>query len=373
MRLPSGFTNCYSGAMSDAVRRHYELYPYPHYPLLASVRRCDTYATNGVALWSRFNGELPQGKARNILIAGCGSFAPYPFAIANPNAQVTALDLSEKSLKRARLHCLLHGVRSVEFVAGDLCAPEVSPGPYGIIDAYGVLHHLKDPLAGLLALKGRLCEGGIVRVMVYSRYTRREEESIRRALRLLRVSDPAVVLQMVKRSKPESRLRRFFEESDEVSFRSGLADALLNPQVQTFRIDPFLELVAKSGLEPLLFAHPGALAEVPLEVERIRALERQRQSPGNFVVYLGHKVRGPASLERAFFQLNPCLLEAVSGFKWGPVDIPGRLGQVNEPLNFLKRRFLHRFKRPVPAHKLSSTELTWAQAYWEKLFLMRYL
>ena len=109
--------------MPDRVRRHYELYPYPKYPLLASVRRYDTYAGNLAALWSRFNGELPPPAARRLLIAGCGSFAPYPFSLANPATAVTALDLSAQSLRRARLHCLLHGVGGVEFTAGDLCDP----------------------------------------------------------------------------------------------------------------------------------------------------------------------------------------------------------------------------------------------------------
>lgn len=77
--------------MSDSVRRHYELYPYPKYPLLASVRRCDAYAGNLAALWSRFNGELPPQAAQRILIAGCGSFAPYPFALANPGVPILSL------------------------------------------------------------------------------------------------------------------------------------------------------------------------------------------------------------------------------------------------------------------------------------------
>ena len=142
--------------MPNSVRRHYELYPYPDYPLLASVRRCDSYANNLPALWSRFNGELPPHAAQRILIAGCGSFAPYPFALANPGTRITALDLSHKSLKRARLHCLLHGITGVEFLAGDLRDAEVATGPSGLIDAYGVLHHLEDPLAGLRALASRL-------------------------------------------------------------------------------------------------------------------------------------------------------------------------------------------------------------------------
>src|SRR4051812_40030039 len=106
--------------MTDPVRQHYELYPYPHYPLLASIRACDTYALNLAALWARFNGRLPAPEANRILIAGCGSFSPYPFSVANPQAEITALDLSQKSLGRAKLHCLLHGRGNVLYCQGDL-------------------------------------------------------------------------------------------------------------------------------------------------------------------------------------------------------------------------------------------------------------
>jgi len=258
--------------MSDMVRQHYELYPYPHYPLLAAIRRCDTYVLNLTALWTRFNGVLPPWTAKRILIAGCGSFAPYPFSLANPDADITALDLSSRNIRRARLHCLLHGNRNITFRHGDLLDHSSTEDTFGLIDAYGVLHHLQDPLAGLKALAARLSEGGILRVMLYSRYARREEESIRRAFRLLGVSDPATAKRIIERSKPGSRLRRFVEASHETTFDAGLADALLHPRVHTYRIDGFMELVRQSGLEPLLFAHDGALDDVNREVERIRRM-----------------------------------------------------------------------------------------------------
>lgn len=357
--------------MPDPVRRHYELYPYPDYPLLASVRRCDTYANNLEALWSRFNGETPPASLNRILIAGCGSFAPYPFALANPGTQLTALDLSAKSLRRARLHCLLHGITGVDFMAGDLLDRRLASGPFGFIDAYGVLHHLAEPLEGLKALAARLGEGGILRVMVYSRYTRREEDSIRRALRLLKVKTPEQVRALVARSLKGSRLKSFFEESDEVSGRSGLADALLHPCVTSYRIDGLMEMVQEGGLTPLLFGHRGALADVEAEVERIRGMEREKQSPGNFVLYLGKGVKGPSREGAGSFRLNPCLAKAVSALRVAPVQIPGRLGHPVPPLDRELRSFLRRFRDPVPASCLTEAELDRAHRLADQLLLIR--
>jgi SAM-dependent methyltransferase len=358
--------------MSDSVRTHYELYPYPHYPLLASVRRCDTYASNLTALWSRFNGELPTREAARILIAGCGSFAPYPFALSNPSTQITALDLSERSLRRARLHCLLHGVRGVDFRAGDLRDPQAIQGDFGMIDAYGVLHHLEDPLAGLRSLAARLVPGGILRVMVYSSYARREEESIRRALRLMKIRDPKAVRGLMTRAAPNSRLRRFTDASDEVSQRSGLADALLHPLVRTYRIDTFMDLVHNSSLEPLLFAHHGALPDVDQEIMRIRRMEQGRRSPGNFVIYLGRQTQGRAPDEDdSRLLLNPCLAGITSPFQFGSIDCPARLGHKNPPLDAAARRFLGRFRHPVRMGNLSAADRRTAALYCDALFLLR--
>ena len=262
--------------MSDTVQRHYEKYPYPHYPLLASLRRCDTYALNLQSLWIFSNGTLPPPGARTILVAGCGTFAPYPFALANQDCTVTALDLSQKSLKRARMHCLLHGRRNLRYVTGDLINRSVATGPFGLIDAYGVLHHLKDPLDGLRALEQRLMPGGIMRLMLYSRSARREKESIRHALRLLGVTSVQSVRDMVQRAPAGSRLRSFFETSDEVTDDAGLADALLHPCARTYRIDEVLHLLREAGLKVLRYAHSGALPDIKLEENRLRNLEREQ-------------------------------------------------------------------------------------------------
>lgn len=359
--------------MSDPVRRHYELYPYPSYPLLASVRRCDTYALNLTALWIRFNGELPPAIAKRILIAGCGSFAPYPFALSNPDVDICALDLSSRSLKRARLHCLLHGKRNLTFQCGDLLEPASVSSTYGLVDAFGVLHHLEDPLTGLKALAAQLVDGGILRIMLYSRYARRSEESIRRAFRLLGISDPARARKILLDSKPGSRLRRFLDTSWEVGTGAGLADALLHPCVLTYRIDELMALVGRSGLEPLMFAHDNALPDIDQEIERIRRLEACKESPGNFVLYLGRNVKGPFLDERrGFLVLNPCLRSALGTMRLGTLHIPQRLGNPNPSLGRQERSFLRRFTHPVPCDSLSLQDLNVAAKYKQSLFLLHY-
>lgn len=359
--------------MFNPVQKHYESYPYPDYPLLASVRRCDTYALNLETLWGRFNRRLPPPEAKRILIAGCGTFAPYPCAIANPDVPIIALDLSEKSLRRARLHCILHGRRNVIFRCGDLSDQAAYEGDFGLIDSYGVLHHLENPLAGLKNLERRLVPGGILRIMLYSRYARREEESIRRAFRVLGINTPVAARHILNKAAAGSRLTKYLATSDEADSVSGLADALLHPRVHTYRIEELLEMISQTELELLMFAHRDAVEDPAEEIVRLKSLEKTRQSPGNFVLYLRKSFPMPASKYKdKVIMLNPCLMSSVNRFKIGLVKIPARIGIDNPSLTYRDRSFLRQFVVPVRSRELSREDSEKVAVYKRLLHLVEF-
>lgn len=351
---------------------HYERHPYPHYPLLASIRFCDSYAVNLTALWARFNGELLAGREGRILLAGCGAFSPYTMSVANPAAEITGVDLSRRNLRRARAHCLVHGHFKARLLQGDFLDPAMAPGPYHYIEAFGVLHHLDDPAAGLQALEQRLVPGGIIRVMVYGRYIRQQTESIRRALRLLRITDLPTLKRLIRRAPRGSRLRSYVENLWEARTDSGLADLFLNPNVKTYRIDEFLEMVSHTGLQPLLFAHQGALSDPEQEIERLRGLEQQRDGGDNIICYLGHDCKGEAaSSARSLLLLNPALKDAVSPLTLSAQPPMDRLGHDNAPLDRRARSFLRRFRQPLDEGRLSADERRQAATYLKELYLVR--
>ena len=359
--------------MTDEIRRHYERYPYPRYPLLASVRPCDTYALNLDSLFARFNGTLPPSAARRILLAGCGSFSPYPTSLANPGVPITALDLSRANLRRARLHTLLHGRFGIGWERGDLLDPAVAAGEYGFIDCFGVLHHLAEPLAGLRALERRLAPAGILRIMVYSRGARRGAESVRKALRLLGVKDIPTVKRLLRRADRGSRLGSYVGSAPELSFDSGIADAFLHPRARTYRIDELMALVGETSLQPLLFAHHGALPDVRAEVERLRRIEREGGDEPNFVLYLGRETAGGCGLASdASLMLNPALRFYVRRWRIARDVIPPRLGRPNPELGFAQKRFLRRFLRPVRVSDLSPAERERALAFLDLLILVSF-
>jgi SAM-dependent methyltransferase len=292
-------------------------------------------------------------------------------SVANPWAKVTALDLAGSNLRRARLHCLLHGRNKVQFLQGDLLDPTVAPGSFHFIDSFGVLHHLDDPSAGLLALERRLIPGGILRLMVYGRYARREAESIRRGVKLLGIDNLSKLKQLLCRAKPESRIRSYVDNSWEARSDSGLADLFLHPCVHTYRIDEFLAMVSQSRLKPLLFAHASALSDPSAEIERLRELDRRRETPTNIICYLGLDTRGQCLPDGdSLFCLNPCLGTTVSHFHPRPVEIAPRLGIENPLLDSTACRFLRRFRTAKPASIFSADDLLIARSYLDALFLV---
>lgn len=354
------------------VPAHYERHPYPHYPLFASIRRVDTYAMNLTALWARFNGVMLPEEEGRILLSGCGAFAPYPTSLSNPRARITGVDLAVHNLRRALLHCVLHRRFNVNLLQGDFLEPSVTPGPYHFIEAFGVLHHLDDPLEGMRALERRLFPGGILRVMVYGRYARQQSESVRRAFRVLGIKDLAGIRRMLRSASPDSRFRRHVESLWEAKNDSGLADLFLHPNVKTYRIDEFIELVSQTGLKPLMFTHTDAVEDPELEIERMRKLDRRRETCSNIICYLGKDCTGPAvPSENSILLLNPALRKAVSIFRIGSPVPMDRLGHENIPLDLKARNFLRRFKNGLKEVSLSAEEKEIAGSYLRDLFLVR--
>lgn len=370
-----------SPAPDDPVRAHYERHAYPRYPLFASVPPEDTYALSVADLWPFFRGtSIPAGS--RLLVAGCGAFSPYPFAVANPNVPVVALDLSDANLARANRHLRFHGVASrVTLLRGDLLDPVVAPGPFAMIDAWGVLHHLADPAAGWRALASRLAPGGLLRVMVYSDGMRGETEAVRRALRFIGVRDVRSVRRMIKAASSHSRFREVVDEIPDLDRDEELADALLHPRSRTYSIDALLAEATAAGFAPMRFLHAGAMPGTDDEVGRLRTLERQGRETPNFAAFFGlvaerscfreSETKGEPSIAGNWsIRLNGTLRRAVSPLRLRDVLIPTRFTVPVPPLDRADRAFLRRFVTPVPEITLSLDDLHRAKQYLDALILV---
>ncbi|MBK8534368.1 MAG: class I SAM-dependent methyltransferase [Candidatus Competibacteraceae bacterium] len=370
-----------SARIQQAVKMHYEKYVYPRFPLLSSVRRCDTYALNLDSLWARFNGKkLPSGD-KKILLAGSGSFSPYPTAVANKEAKITALDLSGENLKRARLHTLIHRCFNVDFIEGDIIEAHQFLGGdrFQFIDCYGVLHHIPDAVSALNSIHAMLKTGGLLRIMVYSKYARRPAQSIRTAMKILDINEISELKKIYKKARDGSRFKEYLDSTYESKFDSGLADMFLHPYAKTYTINELLELLNATDFEPLLFIHHGALPEVKAEIERVGDMENKNELSTNFILFAGRKQDVVMRLEwetiknhqDTVISLNPIIMNSLALLPLIPLKPESKLGFENPPINFRGKRLLSKFKKPVKKSSIKyHDDWEWIEQYLKAMFLI---
>jgi SAM-dependent methyltransferase len=116
--------------------------------------------------------QFDRWQGKRVLEIGCG-IGTDTINFARNGAQVTAVDLSEKSLELARGRSIVYGVQDrVGFISGN--AEELSRfvpvEPYDLIYSFGVIHHTPRPELVLRQLRQYARVGTTLKIMVYHRY-----------------------------------------------------------------------------------------------------------------------------------------------------------------------------------------------------------
>jgi 2-polyprenyl-3-methyl-5-hydroxy-6-metoxy-1,4-benzoquinol methylase len=113
--------------------------------------------------------EFERWRGKRVLEIGCGigtdtvNFARY-------GAQVTSLDLSERSLEIAQRRVEVYGLeKQVKFYCGNAeeLASLVPVEPYDLIYSFGVIHHTPHPEAVLGQVRQYARPGSTIKIMVY--------------------------------------------------------------------------------------------------------------------------------------------------------------------------------------------------------------
>lgn len=235
------------------VKKQYELWPYPQMPLWPRLHRESLWQINYDWI-SRKLGQTPEPQPR-IWIAGCGTFQPYTFSRANPNAEILATDLSEASLKRARLRCSVHGIKNVRFQSIDLSKSETFPeGKFDFIECYGVLMSLPDPERVLQELSKRLKPNGILRIMVYTHYGRQRIFQIQKIAKLLGLGPydkkhPRVLKNLMLQLPESHPLKSTFFDYPDAKNLPGIVDGFLHASDQGFTGERIGRALDSAGLQ----------------------------------------------------------------------------------------------------------------------------
>ena len=243
-----------SADRAAAVRAFYESHPYPA-PLASLDRGLDRYRdprrrrAQSLMLWPL---EKPR-PTRRILIAGCGTSQAARYALSEPDARVTAIDVSETSLRHTRNLQKKHGVRNLRLHQLAIERVEELGRTFDQIVCTGVLHHLSDPDAGLRSLRNVLAVSGAIHIMVYAPYGRAGVYMMQDYCRLLGIGvgdqelrDLGLTLQALPADHP---IARILKRAKDFAQADALADALLNPQDRAYSVPQLYDWLDRCGLK----------------------------------------------------------------------------------------------------------------------------
>ncbi len=239
---------------ADAVRAFYEAHPYPA-PVESLEKRLDRYRdprrrrAQSLLLWPL---EKPRAD-RTILIAGCGTAQAARHALMEPDARVTAIDISETSLRHTRDLQQKHDLRNLHLHRLQIERAQDLGETFDEIICTGVLHHLSDPDAGLRSLRNVLAVNGAMHIMVYAPYGRAGIYMMQDYCRILGIGVADAELrdlgETVQSLPVDHPIARVVRHAKDFAQPGALADALLNPQELAYSVPQLYDWLERCGLK----------------------------------------------------------------------------------------------------------------------------
>jgi 2-polyprenyl-3-methyl-5-hydroxy-6-metoxy-1,4-benzoquinol methylase len=117
--------------------------------------------------------DFKRWQGKRVLEIGCG-LGTDTINFARHGAQVTAVDLTEKSLELARQRARVYGlegrIRFVQANAEELSST-VPVEPYDLVYSFGVIHHTPHPGRVLNEIRKYVTRESTVKIMVYNRWS----------------------------------------------------------------------------------------------------------------------------------------------------------------------------------------------------------
>lgn len=307
-------------AMTEALRAQYEALPYPPRDPADEDRRLITGSPSHLDQLNHyvFGGRLDFSAPFRVLVAGGGTgdatvMLAQQARDAGLAAEITQLDLSEASLAVAEARVKRRGLTGVRFRHGSLLDLDGAER-YDYVDCCGVLHHLKDPAAGLSALASVLAPGGGIGLMVYGEYGRTGVYPLQEALRTLTKGAPedekiALAHRLLRHLPPGAWLRRNPLLADHLTSDAGLYDLLLHSCDRAYTVPGLASLAERCGLaltalvEPALY-DPASHVSDPKLLKRLDGLSWLERAAwtervaGTLTKHIAYAVR-PWDAERA--------------------------------------------------------------------------
>ena len=340
-----------SDAATPVVSAFYDRFPFPGDPLQDGPPPGYNWRWCHRSVLASVHGVIPTGQEQlRILDAGCGTGVSTDYLChLNPGADVVGVDISDgalavaqERLKRSGARQAVRSLRQEQRSLLDLG----DETPFDYINSVGVLHHLREPEAGLAALAQLLAPQGLLHLFLYADAGRWEIHRTQKALTLLQAGTGGDGLRLGRElfeTLPESnRLRRQHEQRWAVDCApdANFADMYLHPQETSYNLERLFAFIETAGLQFAGFSNPEVWDPARLLqgelLERAQALPTLQQwtlieqldpDISHFEFFLSEapvvtSVRTDAELAAARGLRQPCL--------WGEPD--PILGRNMEPI-----------------------------------------
>jgi len=238
---------------SEKVHTFYETRPYPA-PLTSLDEHRDLYRhpDRRRALFHLLWPAEPMRGGQEILVAGCGTSQAARYALREPDARITAIDISETSLRHTRDLQRKYDLQNLELHQLPIENVKALGRVFDHIVCTGVLHHLPDPDLGLRALRDVLSPQGAMHLMVYAAYGRAGIYMLQEYCRLLRISDSEKDLRdlgaTLEALPADHPLGRAMRAAMDFHHPDALADALLHPLDRAYTVPQLYAWLERGGM-----------------------------------------------------------------------------------------------------------------------------
>jgi SAM-dependent methyltransferase len=242
-------------AVSRNVQAMYEESPFPrwHQPILGTP----------LTLPVRLRAALPlqaipamDAGRLDVLVAGCGTGLHAILAATSyQDVRVQAIDLSRTSLAYARRKAGELGIANVDFAQADILRIGGLDRRFDVIESFGVLHHLRDPAAGLAQLVRLLKPEGYMMLGLYSELGRRDVVAARELIARLGYSDSPDDVRRFRNEvwHHDPALAARLARSSAFHALSDLRDLVFHRQEHRYTPQQLRALIDGAGLEFLGF------------------------------------------------------------------------------------------------------------------------
>ena len=241
--------------VSQRVRQQYEENPYPRWANAPGPGEPVTLANYLHAIMpSAVFTQLDETRGLDVLVAGCGTgLHPIELARILPEARVLAVDLSLTSLAYAKRKTPPDLAQRLSYAQADILNIDAIGRSFDIIDASGVLHHMRDPAAGLHKLVPLLRPGGLMHLALYSALARRDITAARQYVAEKGYSASPADIRRARQDLMNTALRGVARRDDFFS-TSECRDMLFHVQEHQLTIAQLKAMLAGTGLRFIGFA-----------------------------------------------------------------------------------------------------------------------